>query len=387
MDINLVKNAIVYENINDNRPKRTIQEIIDIIKGTSPDFIFRSWWRWSPLPPNCNGFSGDLYLRCEDFRYTFEYIQADIAQVKQEFPNIIIVGAIPAQKINQTEINDLTGQSYSQTETWAMALDPAKWGISSPTKDEFQSGLSGGIGGGYFPDITNIDYQDILLSMAKRQIDAGMDAIWIDLLFTQAGQLTKMTNDINHLGVKESFEAASKIVNEIHSYGNSRGKTIYVGTWQVIGYPYAPPNLDFITITPTSTEVNTLTMNSIDQDTKINSIRSLYGNIPIFAFIDWSATGAPLDVFGKLTVTDKVSFLEIANAFYTERDVKFIFPVHGGLAVDGTNNWYDSEKYGILNNIKQMMTGYIQPSNSSNLLIIGTIVAGLIGVYYLLTRK
>ncbi len=350
LSLSQVKNAIVYERLNDNRPKRTIAEQIQILKDTKADMIFRASWRWNPMPNSCLDVPPDQKVICEDSGYSFESIKNTINEIRKEIPNIIIIGAVPAQKINKNEVDEITGKTFDQTQTWAMALDPAKWGIKSPTKDEFQGKISGSISDGYFPDITNSNYQELLLSWAKRQIDAGMDGVWIDLLFTQAGQLGKMVNDINHPAVKESYEAASKIVDEIHKYGNSKGKNIYVGTWQVIHYPYTAPKLDFITITPTSQEILNKYFNATQHDAKITEIRNTYPNIPIFSFIDWSNDGAPLSVFSqKLSKNEQASLLKTADEFYSSRGVNFIYPVHGGntgasstVKAYGQYNWYDS---------------------------------------------
>lgn len=345
-----VKVAIVYERLNDARPKRTIEEQIRILKETKADLIFRASWRWNPLPNSCSEVPSDQKATCEESGYTFEDIKKVIQEIKKENPNIIIIGAVPAQKINKNEINDLTGEKFDQTQTWEMALDPAKWGIKSPTKEEFQGKITRSLSGGYYPDITNPKYQELLLSWAKRQIDMGMDGIWIDLLFTQAATLAKTTNNVNHPSVKESYEAASKIVDEIHNYGNSKGKYVYVGTWQVIGYPYTPPKLDFITITPTSQEILNKKFDPSALDKKKAEIETTFKNIPIFIFIDWSDDGAPIAVFSQdLSEEDQKKVLKVADDFFTSKGINFIYPVHGGntgssskIIAYGKYKWYDA---------------------------------------------
>jgi len=125
-------------------------------------------------------------------------------------PDLILCGAIAAQFLWAKDKNDVTGEIISDTNS--MALNPQKWGINQP----IQRGK---------PDITNPEFQKLLLSWAQKQIDYGADAIWIDLLFTQAESFKQVTGNPNHLAVKESYEAASKIVDEIHSYGISKDKT------------------------------------------------------------------------------------------------------------------------------------------------------------------
>jgi hypothetical protein len=189
-----IRVAIVYERLGDNRPGRTTGEQIQILKDTRADFILRASWRWNPLPGSCSDadiakavfkkpedVTPELRQLCKDSGYSFEGIKTAIGAIKKEIPNITIIGAIPAQKINEKEINEVTGETFDEAQTAQMALDPKKWGISSPTKEELQDGLKKKYAAtGVYPDITNPKVQELMLSWAKRQIDAGMDGIWID---------------------------------------------------------------------------------------------------------------------------------------------------------------------------------------------------------------
>lgn len=348
LSLSRVKVAIVYERLNDARPKRTIDEQLQILKDTKADMIFRASWRWNPLLNNCSEAPGNLYQTCLDSGYTFDQQRQIIQEIKKQNPNIIIVGAIPAQKINKLEFNEVTNETFDETQTWEMALDPAKWGITSVSKDTFQKKFSGSQQGftGYFPDVTNPDYQKILLSWAKRQTDAGFDGIWIDLLYTQAGLLMQITKDINHPAVKESYEAATKIVDEIHKYGESKGKYVYVGTWPVaMNYPYQKPNLDFITDSLKPNEVSSGKLDTNAWVKKKADIENAFDNVPIFVFIDWGYTNSPLENFVKLSDSGRINFLKDADIFFDSIGVKFVYPVHGGFITKlayGKYGWYDS---------------------------------------------
>ncbi|RLG96123.1 hypothetical protein DRO37_00095 [Candidatus Bathyarchaeota archaeon] len=46
-----------------------------------------------------------------------------------------------------------------------------------------------------FPDILNPKFQDLILSFAKSQIDAVVDALWLDDLFWQAGAFYRLVGD------------------------------------------------------------------------------------------------------------------------------------------------------------------------------------------------
>jgi len=69
--------------------------------------------------------------------HTYQRLEEALKRLKKEFPSVIFVGAIPAQRITLEERNPLRGRTYSQSETWQMALDLEKWGINYP-KEKFQ---------------------------------------------------------------------------------------------------------------------------------------------------------------------------------------------------------------------------------------------------------
>ncbi len=232
-----------------------------------------------------------------------------------------------------------------------MSLDPQKWGINfrgKPlTKESFQKmfGLTHlWIKGSqaydwrkvqaYFPDITNPEYQELLLSWAKKQIDCGADAIWIDMQFSQASMLARITKDVNHPAVKESYEAAAKIVDKIHGYGLEKGRYIYVGSWSMVSlFPYPAPDFDFVTISPLPQEIKILKLDEKEWEKKFERIKQKFAkDIPIFVFIDWAAsTKTQLGVFSQyLNKNKQKEFLKMADDFFTKKGVVFVYPLHGG---------------------------------------------------------
>ena len=185
----------------------------------------------------------------------------------------------------------------------------------------------------YFPDITNPEYQELLLSWAYRQIDAGADAIWIDGL-PQTPLLYPFTNDVKHPAIKDFYEASQKIIDGIHNYGESKGKHIYVGSWGIPlkfaeNMPYLPHNIDFVTITPTEKEIQEKRIN--ESYAKIKNIRKIYGNTPIFVFIDWGVDESPKVVFSqRLSSEEQKKLLGVLDESFAKNGVNFIYPVHGG---------------------------------------------------------
>ncbi len=349
-----IKVACLYERVTDwINFNRSIDDVISILNETKTDFIFRGWWRWSPCPDDANmtlppDFPSNYVENCVRRGYTYKHLENAIKRIKEKMPSVIFCGAVPSQIITRLTWNPITKEFFGTNETWAMALNPQKWGINM-TKEEFQYEFAKWHlwvdpnstledydyrkVNAYFPDITNEDFQELLLSWAYKQIDCGVDAIWIDMLFAQANMLYKITGDIYHPAVKESYEAACKIVDEIHGYGESKGKYIYVGTWSACAiYPYEKPSLDFITASPSSTEVYEMKMNETKWDERISIVREKFGDIPFFAFIDWaSTTHTPLGVFSQyLSKEEQREFLKIADIFFAKKGINFIYPVHGG---------------------------------------------------------
>ncbi|HEC82192.1 MAG TPA: hypothetical protein ENI42_07220, partial [Thermoplasmatales archaeon] len=203
-----VKVACLYERVTDGvcYLNRSVEDVVDLLKETKTGFVFRGWWRWSPCPDSANmtlpeGYPKDYVENCIYRGYTYEYLREAINGIKNEIPEIVFCGAVPAQRVTRLVWNPMTKEFLYTNETWAMALDPTKWGINL-SKEEFQylfakwhlwvdpnstleeydyRNVSS-----YFPDITNKGFQELLLSWAVKQVECGVDAIWIDMLFAQA---------------------------------------------------------------------------------------------------------------------------------------------------------------------------------------------------------
>jgi len=356
--------AVVYERVTDGALYgRSNADMINLLKQVNPSFIFRGFWRWEPVPESkesakneisqLGGSQADLNAVINS-NYTYEDLRIAISEIKQQMPNTVFVSAIPAQRIRGIEKNDLTGEILGKDKTYGMALDPTKWGISL-TKDAAQKKLGGLLGwtpgDAYYPDITNPDYQTFLLDMAKKQIDSGADAIWIDMLFSQAILLENFTKDPNNIAVKESFEASSKLVDDIHAYGKTKGKNILVGSWRdSIDLPYTQPKLDFITLSPTTEMIATKTLDHIWWSDKRTSITEKFGNIPIYVFIDWANDDSPIVTFSqKLSKAEQKTFIIDAYKFFKNEGMIFVLPLHGGFMGNkasilsfGTQKVYDS---------------------------------------------
>lgn len=239
-----------------------------------------------------------------------------------------------------------------------MAFDPQKWDVNfggNPvTKEQFQKWFYGihPYGGteakdynwrkaeAFFPDISNADYQELLVSWAKKQIDCGADAIWIDGL-PQEPIFNAIFTDTGGAMYKDMSYAAAKIVDDIHSYGVSIGRDICVGYWAnplglVKGSSYIPAKVDFVTISPAKEEVLAKKLDEAKWANEVESIHKIYGDIPIFAFIDWAFDDSQIVAFSqKLNKEEQSEVIAAFDKAFENMGVKFVYPLHGGYMGSG----------------------------------------------------
>ncbi len=332
--------ASLYERVTDGAMyERNDDEVVKLLKETNTDLILRGFWRWYPVPESPDNipaeFSKLLGMTSEQLKkevnktgYSHSQLRETITEIKKDSPNTIFVGAIPAQYINAIELNEVTGEVLDADKVQKMLLNPEKWGIKlNPILQ-----LIYGDKLKQCPDITNPDFQELILSWAKKQIDDGVDAIWIDLLYTQVEALRNIAG-ADSPAFKESYNAASRIIDEIHKYGNSKGKYIAVGTWAfpAINFPYPVPDLDFVTLTPSASEISQKKLNDKSWSNNINRIKEKFGNIPVFVFIDWSDNDTPMSTFSqKLNSEEQNQMLVYLDNFSESKGMIFVYPVHGG---------------------------------------------------------
>ena len=365
-DLSEVKVASHYQRLTDGGViGRNLDDVIEILKETHTDFVLQGWEKYELCPETCSDLSPEEQKACNLKGYSYEYLRNATSEIKKEIPDIIISGGKALEFLNPECWDEITGETFNKDQTWAMALDPSKWGIDV-SKEEFQcewakrhhwidvcdnpkEQLEF-----YFPDVTNSQFQELFLSWVKKQIDCGVDAYWIDMLYTGARELRDMTKNVNHPSVIESYNASSEIVDKIHEYGHSKEKDIYVVTWAESAlFPFPQPDIDVAVVTVTPYEIYNMKMDEEKWDKTINTIKEKYGDIPIFARIDFGQDNSPLYVFSQILSKDQANnFLKTADDFLTKKGVIFIYPVHGGnmcLKPDSCSklsyskfNWYDS---------------------------------------------
>ncbi len=345
-----VQVAVIYQRITDGLLlNRTLDDVIAILRELGADFVFRGFWVWHPCPERCEQLPPRARRWCELWGYSYEHLERAVSRIKSELPGVVVCGGVPAQVVFRVGTwNPKTGEVVRYPRTWDMALDPAKWGLKM-SKREFQcrfgkwhmwvprdfncSEYDPAEASAYFPDITNPEFRRILLARAERMIDAGVDAIWFDMLFAQANILAAIAGDPHHQAVRESYEAACEIIEGVRRYGEAMGRRVYLGTWAtMLRLPYSPPRLDFVTISPTVGEVRRMELDTERWERILRDIRARLGNVSIIAFLDWGpSSNTPLAVFSQeLTPEQQGEFLGALDAFLKERGVVLAYPVHGG---------------------------------------------------------
>ncbi|MFA5041098.1 MAG: hypothetical protein WC464_05650 [Bdellovibrionales bacterium] len=355
-----VKVAVLYENVTDGSIiGRSKAETSAILKDIQAGFIFRGFWKWEPVVESSDHIPQALHAiikeeglqeaggydskAVKNYRSLKEWIEG----IKWENPSLIFCGALPAQRLMRIESDALTGRIFTGDETWALALDPQKWKTvirgKAVTKEQLQARLAGVEAktfdrrqtGVYFPDMTNPDYRFLLEGFAKKQIDAGADAVWIDGLLAQTKLFIEMTGDVRHPAVRESYLAAVKLVDDLHRYGAAKGKNILLGTWgqgeDDLSKLSPPLGLDFVTVSPSREDIEKGQLDVNKWLYKLAMINRNHGTVPILAFIDWDGEDSPLAAFSQRLSTEKQNkVLQTLDKDFSQVGVKFIYPVHGG---------------------------------------------------------
>jgi len=324
-DMRAIKSSIVYESIVDQT--RSIDKVSDILKETNAQYIHRSFFRW-------RGFA-----EIERKHDVYSILKKNINTIKRRNHNVVVGGSVAFQEINVVEHDPFTGETIPKEKTWEMTLDPQKYGFSMG-KEELQRKYWKITGNEKYlmPDIANQSLQALFIDIVKKQIDAGADAIWIDGLFAQAGVFARLSKNVNHPAIEKSLKAASNIVSQIRKYGESKGKYIYIGSWSYEKwYKYGLvkelyPKLDFVTMSPSSDKIKNKKLDQEKWKEKIRITKEIQGNIPIIVFIDWAFTSdSPLGVFSqKLDSNEQKEVLKRFDKFFSENNVIFSYPVHGG---------------------------------------------------------
>jgi hypothetical protein len=376
-----VKVSCQYRFVTDGTALgRSVDDVVGMLEETHTDFVFQGWLVQLPCPDRCSDLTEADRADCDEKGYSYEYLKDAVAKIKQQLPQAIFCGGTQAEFLYPDFASGTTDEER-RDKAWTMALDPTKWGLSvtkrevqcnwakrwgmvdkdaqCPTEEDLKATMVF-----YYPDLSNPDFQTVFLEKLHKQVDVGVDAMWIDMLYTQAAALKELAGDETHAAVQDSYRAASEIVDRIHQYGEqTRGRRIYVSTWVVVGKAsplvlmHPDPNVDIAMASPSAEEIldsNGIVgqFNEAVWDERLDMIRQKAGGMPLFARIDYGGAGrTPLHAFSQeLTMEQQREFLRKADEFYTRKGIHFIYPVHGGdMGTEnltrksyGKYNWYDS---------------------------------------------
>jgi hypothetical protein len=331
--------------------------VLTALEESRTQLVFRAFWRYAVVPEECSDLApAEDRTKCELNGQSYAALESSVAFLKSHDPAIILSAGIPTERINAQERDPITGEIFTREQTWAMALDPGKWGIPV-SKEQLQENRARLLGFAppdqpydwrtalaYYPDITNPDFQQLQLDWAKRMIDTGVDVVWIDMLFGPAMILQALTGDPNHPAVHDCYDAVLKLVDAVHQYGLSQGRYVYVGGWTNflgIGDSYPAPDFDFVVALIWENEVASMTLNDERWNTLFDRIASRMGrDVLILPFMDEAATrwqDQPLGIFSQeLTSREQNEFLRRADRYFLAKrrehglPIVFVYPIHGG---------------------------------------------------------
>jgi len=343
--------AILFDDLKLINPTRTIDELLRIIDETKPDLILRAASRIGGSPWTTE---------------TFNKVKANISAIKLQYPNILIIGNLFFQMFGRPEIDDITEERYTSEYVYNnMAFDPAKFGITSITKCEYQCADDtceckgpgeAKIGNKWIPDITIPEVQTLFIHQAEMLINAGCDGVWIDGLMFNTREIIKYNaSDENR---QRCVDGALYVCNEIKRLTTLYGKIPLISTWYVENFTryiirsiYWYDNLyDFVTLpAPGKLEIQTLTAIK-DYDNIINNVKTYYNDVPIIAYIDWGFEKTPMWYFSQwypeytncCEASDTPINREKRNIFqrnvltifteiFNNKGIIWAYPVHGGM--------------------------------------------------------
>jgi len=380
-----VKVAAEYYRITDTRViGRSDEDSVKILKEMKADLV-RGWWGWKPIPESptekVDIISNKNLKTYIESGYTYEDLRNAITLFKNEMPNSIFMGSVGVQflpRANGKERDPVTLETINENTAWAMAMDPTKWKIQE-SKEQLQCIWAKSLGDRlskdfdcsnfrkesveiYLPDMTNEDWQKLFLNYVKKQIDSGADAIWIDMYLKpieviigavcrEQGSADISTCNLEKAAqnpaVKETTEAARKLVDEIHAYGLSKGRYIYVGSWGPRGEKagaaaggtiqesvpsLSPPDYDFVVTTLSRKEILDRKPDKERWDAIIETQKKVFKDIPLFVWWDTGYKNSPTHIFSqKLTPEEQREFLKVEDEYLSSRGLIFFYPVHGPL--------------------------------------------------------
>ncbi len=395
-----VRVAAQYRYLTDGAGiHRSLDEAFALLEALDTELIFQGWvTEWQPLVERCGDLASPAERdACERAGYSYRHLAEAVGRVRERMPGTLVGGGLLAEFLYPETFDPITGERLDRDQAWSLALDPQKWGLS-PSREDLQRRLAAEVFHwtddpahydprrqmrAFFPDITDPRFQRLFLDLARRQIDLGVDALWIDALFAQArlfreyGETHPAESEAAGRAARDAYDAASQLLDRLHEYSwIARGRPVDIVTWpDPIEFPYPQPALDGVMTSPSAAEVLAGTLDAARWDALLARIRTALPGIPVFARIDYGEHDrTPLAVFSQVLSPDEQrAFLRTADRFFAARNVIFVYPVHGGYMgagarrlAFGTSPFYDSlapefDTYGTIQELARLRAGARPP--------------------------
>ncbi len=335
--------AIYYWNLHS--PPEGLEGAVRTIEELDARFIWYAHWMVGfPMPPDLeqakeiatkcglNGKEAEKFVNwCRAEFYTLEFVKEQTNAVRGRTYCPTILGYTNFRR--DFNFDPITFEPIAGDEIESMLLDLGKWDITNPdtgkpfTIEETQklfwdSGLPRHNG---IPDYSDPKVVKHYIRRAKAFKKAGAQAVWFDLFFQLPLNLKKRLNlDFDHPMIKDLYDGCSKIINGAKLMG------LTVGTWfHCFEFPYKRPNLDFVTASPTTEEVLSLT---IDYE-RWNRLSDLVNGTDLLIIFDFAnRDDLPLPVFSqKLSPQQQCEFLLKLHDLVSEIDAPatVAYPIHG----------------------------------------------------------
>ena len=282
-----------------------------LLAGMDADFVMRGWFKSVIESPNW-----------------FVTLQNSISELKAARPSIIYEGGISASTI-------ISGDTYAD----GTAISPADFSCMQ-AKDVNGNPITHNAG--YLSDLACPAYQTFLTGWCERQIDAGVDALFFDEVYTYAGYKIRQlgADPASTYNQYEGYFAS--LVSTLKSYASSKSRSLLVTTnggyatrLHPTSYDVTYQAQDFLTF---SIGLNDFVPPFNLQENWAQLKQTLGLNLPIMAFIDFSNPGqdTAMTRFAKLSTQDQITVLKEIDAATRAAGVLFAYPIFLAHAYDAT---------------------------------------------------
>ena len=299
---------------------------VQLLKGMHTNYVMRGFFKWGPSPPA-----------------QYIVLKSSVAQLKAAIPSLIYGGGIAAQYLVRQD-------------TWANGGK-----ISDP---DFQKMLARDASGnpiaaydGFLPDLASSAYRDYLIGWSKKQVDAGVGAIFFDGVYVYAQYKTQYMGKRWTDTMTEYGGYFASVTANVKAYAASKGRQLFITmnnqrAVDIATWPAASVTMeDFVSVTFSAADFQAPFSLTEDWAKIKSAITSKFGHeVLIVAFIDWSSNeDTAMHRFGTLSTANQINLIRQLDSATRSAGILFAYPVYGGNVDSQTK--YDSVKYGTYDTI------------------------------------